>query len=90
MPKGGRRPGAGRPKGSLCKKKLASVDIATKILVAIDQKKAWMDLMSSNDERIRLEALKYLSDRAYGRPAQSVQLQGDAESFKVVVEHIGA
>ncbi len=86
---GGARPGAGRPLGSLGKKKLATKDIAHKILAGIDQEKAWRELMESEDQRIRLEALRYLSDRAYGKATQGIELQGGAD-FQIIVERIGA
>jgi hypothetical protein len=90
MPKGGKRPGAGRPKGSLNKVKLVATDIAAQALASIDQAKAWKELIQSKDERIRLEALKYLSDRAYGKASQSVNLQGDGNDLRVIVEVVGA
>jgi hypothetical protein len=91
MANGGRRPGAGRPKGSLNKVKLVATDIAAQALASVDQVKVWRDLMESKDERIKLEALKYLSDRTYGKAPQSLRLQGDAEDpFRVIVEVIGA
>jgi len=89
--RGGARPGAGRPKGSLGRKKLVSQDIAVKILAGIDEKKSWTELLASTDERIKLESLRYLSDRAYGRPSQSLELQAHTESFfQIIVERVGA
>ena len=70
MANGGRRPGAGRPKGSMNKVKLVATDVAARALNSIDQLKAWQELMQSKHERIRLETMKYLNDRAFGRPAQ--------------------
>jgi hypothetical protein len=90
MPKGGKRLGAGRPKGSLNKVKLVATDIATQALESVDQVKAWRQLMQSKDERIRLEALKYLSDRAYGKASQAVNLQSDGNDLRVFVEVVGA
>src|SRR5262249_3189637 len=69
---GGRRLGAGRPKGSLNKVKQVATDVAAKALSRIDQLKVWQELIESKDERIRLESMKYLNDRAFGRPAQLI------------------
>ena len=88
MPKGGRREGAGRPKGSLGKKKLATKDIAYEILRAEDEQKAWSELLHSKDERIRFESRKYLTDRAYGKAPQAIELQASIEPWQVIVSHI--
>src|SRR5262249_18625756 len=88
---GGRRAGAGRPKGSLGRKKLVSQDIAIKILHSIDEKRAWTELLASMDQRIKLEALRYLCDRAYGKAVQAVDLQANVNSvFQIIVERVGA
>ena len=89
MPKGGRREGAGRPRGSLGKKKLATKDIAVTILHAIDEKKVWMELLASEDQRIKLESLRYLVDRARGKAPQAIELQASVEPWNIIVEHIG-
>ena len=48
-------------------------------------------LANSSDERIALETLKYLTDRAYGRARQSLQLGGDENGpMALVVKHIGS
>jgi hypothetical protein len=39
----------------------------------INANSKWITLANSTDERIALEALKYLTDRAYGRARQSIQ-----------------
>src|SRR5215831_8837770 len=51
---------------------MVATDVAAKALASIDQVKAWQALMTSQDERIRLESMKYLNDRAFGRPAQLI------------------
>lgn len=56
--------------------KKAAVDIAARALAAVDQLAIWKQLLKSADEKIRIEALKYLTDRAHGRPAQAINLGG--------------
>src|SRR5215471_13440166 len=67
MAHGGARPGAGRPRGSKGQKRIVRQSVANEILSAVDEKKCWMGLLASADERIRLESLRYLSDRVYGK-----------------------
>lgn len=39
---------------------------------------AAIDLLGSGDERVRLEALRFLADRAYGKPLQPSSIEVDA------------
>ena len=43
------------------------------ILAEIKANSMWLVLAESKDERIRLETLKYLTDRAYGKARQSIE-----------------
>lgn len=83
--RGGRREGAGRKphkmKGLL---KQLPPDSAALILADMDANKKWRDLADSKDERIVLETLKYLTDRAYGKAKQVIA--GDPES-PLMVKH---
>ena len=69
--KGGRRPGAGRKPSTLkgIAKRLPR-ETAELLLAEINANAKCVALANSNDERIQLEVLKYLSDRAYGKPRQ--------------------
>jgi hypothetical protein len=69
--KGGKRPGAGRKPSTLkgIAKKLPR-ESAELLLSEINANAKWVALANSDDERIQLEVLKYLSDRAYGKPRQ--------------------
>ena len=69
--KGGKRPGAGRKPSTLkgIAKKLPR-ESAEHLLSEINANAKWVALANSDDERIQLEVLKYLSDRAYGKPRQ--------------------
>ena len=80
MPRGGRRPGAGRRK---VKVELgAKKNLATHVL-ALTQKPihqedcgcedcAWWGLLNSPDEKVRLETRKYLTDKRDGKPVSTV------------------
>ena len=69
--KGGKRPGAGRKPSTLkgIAKRLPR-ESAELLLAEINANAKWVALANSRDERIQLEVLKYLSDRAYGKPRQ--------------------
>jgi hypothetical protein len=67
---------------------LVAADVAARALAVIDQIQVWRDLVGSQDERIKLEAIRYLTDRMYGRPAQALSLQTSSDPFRVIVEHI--
>jgi len=66
MPRGGARPGAGRKP----KLKLPGVtrDIAQAILAGQDEMKCWIELLAANDQRLRFDVLRYLTDRRDGKP----------------------
>ncbi len=85
--KGGKRAGAGRPKRVITQ---AKKDLSSEILASVNQKKIWRELLNSKDPKIKMDAVKYLTDRAHGRARESVKVSGDAENPLVVtVRHIG-
>jgi len=53
------------------------------ILDALDANEIWTKLLNSDDERIQLDALKYLNDRAFGKATQV--LAGNVEHEHRVV-----
>jgi hypothetical protein len=65
---GGKRPGAGRKVGA---KTLILKDMSAEILAAANPRAIWTRLLESKDERIVLEAAKYLSNRIHGMPTQA-------------------
>lgn len=73
--RGGRRTGAGRKPSTLkgIVRMLPKVS-AELILAEINANQKWKELCNSKKESIALEALKYLTDRAYGKPKQSLDL----------------
>ena len=77
----GRKTG-GRRKGSLNK---ASTAIKAAFQKHGDELvDALLALTRSDDEHVRLKALQVCLDRAYGRPAQAVQVGADPGSIPVV------
>lgn len=88
MAKGGKRAGAGRKPSTLkgLVKKLGKFD-AEALLAKINQNQKWQQLANSEDQRIVLETLKYLSDRAYGKAKQTIEGAGANGEHLVVIRH---
>lgn len=85
--RGGKRAGAGRKKAA---KTLITKDFALQILSGIDINSKWNEFLNSKDQKVALEAAKYLSNRAFGMPQSNVQLSGDSENpIKLLVEIVG-
>lgn len=83
MPAGGKRPGAGRPKGSLSRATTkAKVNLSE---LAQQHTEAALNTLVEvcNDKRAphsaRVTAANGLLDRGYGKPAQAVQHEGSAD-----------
>ncbi len=78
MPKGGKRPGAGRPKGSKDKTPFdireAALKKAAKAFDIIETIASGGKILPST----RLLAANAILDRAYGKPLQSTQMLDDA------------
>jgi hypothetical protein len=87
--RGGKRIGSGRKPSTLngIVKKLPK-ETAALLLVEIKANQKWKNLAESEDERIQLDTLKYLTDRAYGKPPQSLDLGGQVEVIKRVFSDI--
>lgn len=75
MAVGGKRPGAGRPKGSRNRSTVEIKKLASQYGPAALEK--IVQLMDSEDEKVSLAAAKELLDRAYGRPKQDMSLTHD-------------
>jgi hypothetical protein len=74
MPKGGKRPGAGRPKGAKSKVTLAARVIASRYAEQILKQMAHLAL-NAEYETVRVSAGKEVLDRAYGKSIQPVSAQ---------------
>lgn len=59
--------------------------VAEQILDSVDELGLWQDLLMSEDERIRLEALKYLTNRRDGQPPQSIRMGPEPEPGPTLV-----
>jgi len=70
--RGGFRRGAGRKSKA---SKLIEAGFVADWFTADFQAFKWKSIVESEDERIALDALKYLTDRLYGKAPQSVSLQ---------------
>lgn len=85
--RGGARPGSGRPPKPKIPQ-FAGKGIASRVLAAPASKKTgwegeearWMALLNANDERLRFDVQKYLTDRRDGKPAQGVFVGDTRES----------
>ena len=91
---GGFRKNAGRKPSTVrgLIKKLPG-DTAKLILAELDAESKWKKLVESKDERLQFEVLKYLTDRAFGKPKQKVEHSGEeggAINTSVVVRFVNA
>ena len=75
--RGGKRPGAGR-KPNLAKRLLkgCSPEAIAEAIATVDVGEIIIGLLRSKREKTRIEALTFVWDRLYGRPAQNVQVSG--------------
>lgn len=74
--RGGSRRGAGRKPRIM---KVIEKGVAIEILSPEFEKKQWLRFLNSDDERIALDAFKYLKDRLEGKPPQAVDLKHKGE-----------
>jgi len=87
--KGGKRPGAGRKPSTIkgISKRLPR-ESAELILAEIKANSMWLRLADSKDERIRLETLKYLTDRAFGKARQSIEATAERNVGLVLIHSV--
>lgn len=72
--RGGFRPGAGRKSKA---EKLLKAGFVANWFTAEFQEIKWKKLVNSDDEKIQLEAMKYLTDRLYGKATQPLDVTGE-------------
>jgi hypothetical protein len=85
--RGGIRRGAGRRSKA---SKLIEAGFVASWFTAEFQEIKWKSFIESDDERIALDATKYLTDRLYGKAPQSLDLNHDSDQpLEVVVRRIG-
>lgn len=71
---GGVRPGAGRKTNA---SKLIEAGFVANWFTADFQAIKWKSLAESDDERISIDAMKYLTDRLFGKAKQAVEITGE-------------
>lgn len=74
--RGGARKGAGRKSKA---SKLLQAGFVANWFTSEFQEIKWKKLVNSPDERISLEATKYLSDRLYGKAHQAIDMNHSGE-----------
>ena len=58
---------------------------AKQVLETLNQNEIWLSFLNSDDEKIKLEAWKYLNDRVHGRPQQALDIKADIDLTKRVL-----
>lgn len=72
----------GRPPS---KATLASRFTAAEVLERVDQQAMWKKFLESKDQRVSLDAWKYLNDRVHGKPAQAMDVTSKGDSIKAIL-----
>src|ERR1035441_5963466 len=80
--RGGMRRGAGRKSKA---SKLIEAGFVADWFTAGFQEIKWKSFIESSDERIALDATKYLTDRLFGKSPQSVALQHSGAITSILV-----
>ncbi len=67
-----------------------TVDNSVKLRGVLWEQFKWESLANSKDERVSLDAMKYLSDRLYGKPVQALDNKhsGEFEVIKRVISDL--
>jgi hypothetical protein len=80
MANGGKRPGAGRKSKAalLLDQERVAKNLADWFTPDL-QKSVWNKLIKSEDQNVQYKAVSYLSDRLYGKAAQSMKIEGEME-----------
>ena len=83
--KGGFRKGAGRKSNA---SKLMEAGFVASWFTAEFQEIKWKSMVDSKDERVSLDAMKYLSDRLFGKPHQAMDLNHSGDLSLTLAETI--
>ena len=79
---GGKRNNSGRKTKAA---KLLEVGFMAEWFTTELQEIKWREFLGSDDERVKLEATKYLTNRIYGMPQQEIKNSGEIEVIKRVI-----
>jgi len=47
------------------------------VLAAVDEQSKWLEFIESDDERVALDAMKFLTQMRDGRPKQQINVEDD-------------
>src|SRR5664279_447519 len=71
--RGGKRGGAGRKPSKVVEaRKVIAASGNGQVLATVNENKIWRGLINCRDPRIKLDAMKYLTDRRDGKATQSL------------------
>lgn len=73
-PKGGKREGAGRKPNKI---NILRKSAAFGLLSEQEEKNQWRRFIKSEDEKVALQAFLAWNDRAFGKPSQPVDVEGE-------------
>jgi len=82
---GGKRPGAGRKSNA---KKFLEAQFLCPWFTEKFQTGQWNSLLCDSDPNVRLNAMKYLTDRVYGKAKERVETTGDHQ-IELVIRRVG-
>ena len=71
--RGGKRPGSGRKSNA---EKLLQAGFVAPWFTVDFQETKWKSFVASDDEKIALDAMKYLTDRIHGKAKQAIEQSG--------------
>lgn len=83
--RGGKRPGAGRPKGSL-NKATADIREAAQVYTGEALEKLAEIMRAGESEAARVAAIRELLDRGHGKPRQSLEVEADVKATITRIE----
>jgi hypothetical protein len=101
--RGGKRPGAGRKKGTIERITIAKQAIADRVFDYVQQKTGqslvdlWFPLVTSEEPLVRIKALSYMTDRLEGKARETIVHEGninhtltdsDREAAKNVIQRL--
>ena len=84
MPNGGRRPGAGRPKGSKAKHTIEGEAYRAALIAAVLKEKApLIEALIAKARAGDIPALKEINDRVLGKSTESIDLTSKGKELKM-------
>jgi hypothetical protein len=84
MGRGGSRPGSGRKKAE----RPTDGGVARRVFAKVKAEEKWLKALESDDLRIMLDALKYLTDRDEGKAREAIDLTAHVRIDDTRRQHI--